>query len=159
ESTDKINIDTARERARAVIARIKQGKPAVEPPQPTADSFATITESWLRRHVRARGLRTADSIEWCLKKYVTPHWGNRPLAEIKRLDVAKLLDFVEDKHGARMADVVLTNVSSLMHWFARRDDSYVVPIVRGMRRSTNGARERVLNDDEIRLFWNAAGDC
>ena len=44
---------------------------------------------------------------------------------------------------------------SIATWVQSRDDDYVSPFVRGMRRSTNGARERILSDAEIREFWRA----
>ncbi|MGB8547988.1 MAG: integrase, partial [Xanthobacteraceae bacterium] len=59
-----------------------------------------------------------------------------------------------------MADLVLTYVGRLFNWHAIRDDSFRSPIVRGMAR-TNGkerARSRILNDDELRAAWKAAGE-
>ena len=41
-STDHLKIEQAREQARAVIARVKAGKPATEPPAPAPDSFAAV---------------------------------------------------------------------------------------------------------------------
>jgi integrase len=40
-----------------------------------------------------------------------------------------------------------------------RNEHYVSPVVRGMERNDKGARSRILNDDEIRALWQAAGDC
>jgi len=155
-STDHIGIEESRAKAREIIARVKAGKPATEPPPPPADSFAAVSENWLRRHVEAKDLRSAYEIKRCLAKYVLPVWANRPFVEIKRSDVAKLLDHIEDNHGARMADAVLTVVRSICTWFARRSDSYTPPFVAGMKRSTNGSRERILDESEIRILWKVA---
>jgi integrase len=155
-TTDHVKIEDARTKAREIIARVKAGKPATEPPPPAADSFAAVSKNWMRRHVEARGLRSRYEIERCLGKYILPVWGNRPFVEIKRSDVAKLLDHIEDAHGARQADAVLTVVRSICGWHATRDDNYVVPIVKGMKRSTNRPRERILTDDEIRILWRVA---
>jgi integrase len=153
---DHFKIDDARDKAREAIKRIKQGLPAIEAPPPAADSFAVVAANWQKRHVAAKGLRTAYNIERCLNKYVLPHWGTRPYADIRRKDVAALLDHIEDNHGARQADVCLTIIQSLANWYATRDDSYQSPVVRGMKRATNGARARILGDDELRLIWAAA---
>ena len=59
-----------------------------------------MVEDYLKRHVEARGLRTGDEIRRVLEVYVLPHWRDRPFAEIRRSDVAKLLDAIEDRHGA-----------------------------------------------------------
>jgi integrase len=54
-----------------------------------------------------------------------------------------------------MCDRVLATLAKLCSWQAARDDDYVSPIVRGMRRTVAAerARARVLDDDEIRLLW------
>jgi integrase len=44
----------------------------------------------------------------------------------------------------------------LATWHASRSDEYRPPLVRGAKRNKNRARERVLNDDEIRHVWAAA---
>lgn len=155
-STDHLPIEKAREQARAIIANVKGGRPAVEAPPPAPDSFAVVAGNWIKRHVTAKGLRSQAEIERCLGKYVLPHWGDRPFAEIRRSDVARLLDHIEDEHGARQADAVLTIIRSIATWHAARDDNYVVPIVKGMKRCTNGSRTRILDDDELRLIWKAA---
>jgi integrase len=157
-ATDHIGIEDARVKAREIIARVKAGKDATEPPPPAADSFAVVAANWLRRHVEARALRTRHEIERCLRRYVYPHWQNRPFTEIKRSDVARLLDHIEDEHGARQADAVLTIIRSICTWYSTRDDNYVVPIVRGMKRATNGSRERILDDHELRAVWRVAED-
>jgi len=43
-----------------------------------------------------------------------------------------------------------------MAWHQSRDENYTTPIVRGVRRNKSKARERILNDDEIRAVWKAA---
>jgi hypothetical protein len=85
--------------------------------------------------VAAKGVRTAAEIDRCLKKYVLPSWGARDFAGICKSDIAGLLDNVEDNHGPRMADVVLTIVRAVMNWYATRHDDYSPPVTRRMQRS------------------------
>ena len=73
-------------------------------------------------------------------------------------DIASLLDYVEDHHGARQADYVLAVVRQISNWYASRNDDYLSPFVRGMRRATPNKRERVLDDDELRKVWKSAED-
>jgi integrase len=75
--------------------------------------------------------------------------------------VSALLDKIEDKHGARQADMVLAIVRKITHWYQARNDDYVSPVVRGMARTKPADRKgkRILDDDEIRAMWNAADDC
>jgi integrase len=155
-AADVLSIDEAREKARAAIKRIKAGLPAIEPPAAKPDSFKAVAENWLKRHVAAKQLRSEREIRRSLEMYVYPRWAERDFIGIKRSDVAALLDHIEDEHGSRMADLVLAFVRSIANWFASRDDDYVSPFVRGMRRHQNGARSRILNDDELRAIWRAA---
>ncbi len=118
-------------------------------------SFGEIAAQFMKRHVEAHGLRSAPDIERSLG-YVLKQWRDRPFLEIKRRDVANLLDGIEDKHSAGVADGVLALLRKLFNWFAARSDDYVSPIVKGMRRTKPKARERILTDDELRALWAAA---
>ena len=84
-----------------------------------------------------------------------PEWSGRDLASIKRSDITKMLDHIEDEHGARQADYALDIVRRICNWQATRDDNYASPIVRGMRRTNPKERQRtrILSDDEIRRVW------
>jgi integrase len=154
--SDLFTIDEARERAREAIKRIQAGKPAFEAPV-KQESFQDVAEQWLKRHVAAKGLRSAGDLARLLKTRVYPRWADRPFVEIRRSDVAKLLDEIEDNHGPRQADMILAIVRGVMNWHVARSDDYTAPIGRGMRRThpNERARSRTLSDDELRAFWKA----
>ena len=156
--TDVLRIDDAREKARAAINRIRAGLPAFEVPAPKPDSFEEIAQQWLKRHVEAKGLRSAGDIERLLRTHILPAWSGRAFLDIRRSDVAALLDAIEDNNGARQADVILAYVRGIMNWYATRHDGYVPPIVRGMRRQApkSASRVRILDDTEIRAVWKVA---
>jgi integrase len=123
-----------------------------------ADTVAAIAKDFIVRHVEHNKLRTQNEIRRVFDKYILPAWGERPLAEIKRADVTKLVDRVADEHGQRQAEVVFARVRKLMGWHAARSDDYNSPIVAGMRPHQQRARSRVLSDDEIRALWKIAPD-
>lgn len=155
---DVLTIAEAREKARQAIKRIRAGLPAVEAPPAKLESFEDVAAQWLKRHVRAKGLRSEGEVTRLLRAHVYPAWKDRAFLDIRRSDVAALLDGVEDDHGARQADYVLAIIRGVMNWFATRHDDYVPPIVRGMRRTNpkERARSRILDDDELRAVWKAA---
>jgi integrase len=154
-AADVLGVDEARDLAREAIKRVRQGLPAIEPPPARPDSFKAVAENWLKRHVAAKKFRSEYEIRRVLERYVYPHWGNRDFISIKRSDISTLLDHVEDNHGAQQADKVLSVARGIANWFAGRDDDYVSPFVRGMRRHS-GARTRVLEDDELPVIWKTA---
>jgi integrase len=85
-----------------------------------------------------------------------PTFGKRPIASIRRKEIVRLLDNIEDNNGQGQADTILAIIRRVMNWHAVRDDDFRSPIVRGMRRYKKPPRERVLNDDELRAVWRAA---
>jgi integrase len=157
-STTEKTIEGARKIAIEVRERLKAGLEPFEPPKPEPDSVAVVAAEWLARHVRKNGLRTGDEMERILKRHIVPVWGDRPFAEIRRSDIARLLDAIEDKNGSFMADAVLAVLRAISTWFAKRDDSYQPPFVRGMKRvsSDKRKRDRILDDDELRKVWRTA---
>ncbi len=158
-STAEMMIAEAREIARMVIRRVEQGLPAFEAPKPKGDSVATVTAEWLKRHVDKNKLRTAPEYRRMVRKYILPHWGERGFEEIRRSDIAKLLDHVEDNHGSHQADAVLSVLRMLGNWQRDRSDDYVSPFSGVKRRVAKQDRRRhhKLTDDEIRALWLAAG--
>ncbi len=152
---DTIKIDDAREQARGVLKRLREGLTAQEQ---APETYRSVAENYLKRHVRANALISGDEVERVLNVYVLPVWGELPFADIRRSDIAKLLDAIEDKHGKATADVVLRTTRGVANWYAARSDDYASPFTRGMRRTSPQARTRarILTDDEIRVLWKAA---
>ena len=151
--TDLYTVDEAREMAREVIKAIKTGgnRGGVE-------TFDAVANEWIKRHVEKNGLISGDNIKKYLNRILIPAWSGREFASIKRSDVAKLLDDVEDKNGVIAGDFVLSIIRGVCNWYAMRNDNYSSPVVRGMRRANPKARarSRILDDDELRTLWAAA---
>jgi integrase len=147
-----LKLKDAREAARKFLA-----DPQKALAQADSGSFHEVAENFIKRHVEASKLRSQPEIERCLAKYIYPAWGQRPFREIKRGDVAALLDRIVDNHGARQADLVLAIIRKMANWYAARNDDYVSPVVRGMHRSNGAERrgKRILSDEEIRALWAA----
>jgi hypothetical protein len=94
-----LKLKDAREAARKFLA-----DPQKALAQADSGSFHEVAENFIKRHVEASNLRSQPEIERCLAKYIYPAWGQRPFREIKRGDVAALLDRIVDNHGAHQAD-------------------------------------------------------
>jgi integrase len=152
---DMLPIDEARAMARERIRRVRDGLSAIAPAPVKPDTFGDVAANWLRRHVEANGLRTGREMKRHLDVYVLARWKDRPMVGIRRSDVAALLDQIQDEHGARQADAVLTTVRSLAHFYAARHDDYTPPFTKGMKRDTARPRSRILDDDELRALWKA----
>jgi integrase len=119
------------------------------------DTFQAIAEEYFRREgCRLRSMAWQQS---ALRRLVHPTLGERQVDAIRRSEIIRLLDAIDEGSGPVMADRVLAVIRRILNWHATRSDDFRSPIVRGMAR-TNGkerARERTLTDDELRSLWNA----
>ena len=131
--------------------------------QSETGSFKEVAQDWVRLHVESANLRSHLEIKRILTKYIYPKWGNRRFREIGRLDANVLLDGIARDHGKSQADAVLAIIRGIMNWYQTRTNYYLSPLVRGMKRDTrkpkDRARDRILDDDEIRSLWKAADEC
>jgi hypothetical protein len=119
------------------------------------DTFKAISEEFFKREGDA--LRSEAERKRALERLAYPAIGAKPVDQIKRSDIIRLLDRIEDENGAAMADQQLAFIRRVLNWHAARSDDFVSPIVRGMRPGASEARQRVLSDDEIRAVWTAKG--
>jgi len=121
-----------------------------------ADTVRTISEEYLGRE--GKKLRTVDQRASILKRLVYPNIGDRPVESLKRNEINRLLDKIEDRNGPRAADMTLAVLSKIFNWHAARSDEFNSPIVRGMARHNNKEhrRTRILDDTELRAVWTAA---
>ena len=150
-----ITLEAARAKARDWLALISAGTdPKVREAARRADTFSAICEEYFRRDGKA--LRTVASRRRAIERLVYPSLGARPIDSIKRSEIIRLLDGIEDGSGPVMADRTLAAIRKIMNWHASRSDDFRSPIVRGMARTKpkERARERILSDDELRAIWN-----
>jgi integrase len=154
------SLDVAKREAAKILGQVADGadplgdrrKKAIE----AAGTFRSVAESYFKREgakLRSLAQRRAD-----FERLIYPKFGARPIGDIRRSDVVKLLDAIEEERGPVMADNTLAYLSKLFGWHAIRDDNFRSPIVRGMARTSSKerARSRILNDDELRRVWTTA---
>jgi integrase len=120
------------------------------------ETLRAICEEWAERE--AAGLRTGEARKSTLERLVYPVLGARPIADIRRSEIVRLLDGIEDAQGPAAADKTLAFIRRVFNWHASRSDDFRSPIVRGMARTKprERARARILSDDEIRVVWRVA---
>jgi integrase len=156
-----LRLSEARKEARAILGRVgKGGDPLAERRKveaAAANTLQTICETYFKRE--GKKLRTIAERQKTLRRLVYPVLGARQIDDVRRSDVARLLDRIEDQNGAVMADHTLSYLRRVLNWHASRADDFRTPITRGMARTkpAERARERILTDDEIRAVWTATG--
>ena len=153
-SVGAISLEDARARAREWLKLIGTG---VDPTQQTASAAPDTLEAVCSEYLARDGakLRSAEWVRRALERLVYPTLGQRPIASIRRSDIVRLLDQIEDERGPAMANRTLAILGRVMNWYAGRSDDFSSPIIRGMARRKQVARDRILNDDELRAVWRA----
>jgi integrase len=159
-----ISLAAARKLAASAMHDVAEGRdPTVQKREAVAKAVAAkantlraICEEYLERE--GTKLRTAHRRAQTLKRLVYNSLGSRNVHSIGRGELVRLLDQIEAKCGAAMADAVLKILSRVFNWFAVRDDNFRSPIVRGMGRinTKERARSRILSDVELRAVWRTA---
>jgi integrase len=151
-ATSLVGARTKAQTARADLEAGRDPRSALSKP----DTLKAICEEYFAREGAA--LRTGAFRKATLERLVYPTLGDTPINEVRRSDIARMLDRIEDECGPVMADQSLAYLRKVMNWYAARDEDFRSPIVRGMARTKpkERARERLLTDEELRAVWRAA---
>jgi integrase len=145
----------ARGRAKELRREVDNGGDPMATVEPDK-TVAEVLDLFVERYAPANLRRPKHYID-AFDRLVKPAIGRIGIPDLKRRHIAEMLDAIEDNNGAVMATRALSYLRSALNWYAARDDEFTVPIVRGMARSssTDRARDRTLDDDEIRTLWPA----
>jgi integrase len=166
-------VDDARQAARESMAKAATGDhPVREKRVQAVRSAANTCKAAIDRYLAEcdRDLKPKTAGEWrrIFEHDVLPRWGERPLAEIGKGDV---LELVNDKAGSRerkrkgcpggaavQAGKMLTRLRTFFGWAVANNLALADPTVGVRRPAKEAQRDRVLTDDEIRVFWAATGE-
>jgi hypothetical protein len=155
-----LTLTDARREAKVILGSVAKGADPLRERRKAGlagkNTLKAICEEYLMRE--GGRLRTVSDRRTTLERLVYPVLGTRQIEEIKRSDINRLLDRIEDESGARTASLTLAYLRKILNWHQTRDDDFVSPIVRGMDRGSATKRDRVLADDELRAVWKAADE-
>ncbi len=121
------------------------------------NTFGAVCKEYLASHAVTK-LRPMTRRERArqITKELAP-WRDRPISEISRKDVLRLLDPIASTRPI-MANRVHATLTHLFSWAEEREFIMTNPM-KGLRRplEKEAPRERVLSDDELAIVWAAAG--
>lgn len=159
-----ISLASARERARAIIAKANEGiDPRAELIEAVKERRANTFTAVLDRHVKQDAMRTISSwqnVERVLRLHVVPRLGDRPIADIRRSEVHEIMDDLVASGRIGTAREVRKQMSRIFNWAADREIIESNPLA-GMKRpdlARNTEAGRALTDIELRAIWKAAED-
>jgi hypothetical protein len=79
-----------------------------------ANTFRAVAENYFKR--KAAKLRSVDWQRHNLARLVYPEIGDVPIGELKRARYVAMLDKIEDRNGATMADMALAMIRPILVW-------------------------------------------
>jgi integrase len=160
-SPDIVSLGAARARAREIMAAVRLGgdpaKAKAEAREAAANTVGALIPRFLDRQRQRLKPRSMIETTRHLMKHAKPLHG-QSIKAIDRRMVAQLLETIEHENGGACANSVRASLSELFTWTAKAGHIESNPVAYTNRATENGARERVLSDDEIATIWNAADD-
>jgi hypothetical protein len=115
--------------ARGLAIEARGNLEAGKDPKPARGTLKEVADRYLAREAH---LRSIDERRKIFERLVYPPLGDRPIDDIRRSDIVRLLDDIEDGSGPVMANYTLAVVRRLFNWHSVRDENFRSPIVRGM---------------------------
>jgi integrase len=163
---DPMSLATARKLAADIMLQLNRGHDpaatkrdeAQAKQQAAADTFERIAVEYLARD--GDKLRSKRDRERTLRTRVFPALGHIPISQLKKSDVVRLLDKLEEENGPVAADRCLAFIRRVLNSHAERDDDYRPPLLRMKPRksASEQARDRILDDRELRAVWQASSE-
>lgn len=157
----KVSLAAARRQAGEWAEAVERGAdPAAE--RRGGQSFDDLWTEYLERYAKRRK-KSWRHDRWVAGRFIldyrahpsAPRFRDRPVAEITRREVVRLLDSIVDQGLDRSANVVKSLLSTVFNFGADRGWLEQSPIARLRNPAETPARSRVLSDQEIVAFWRA----
>jgi hypothetical protein len=120
--------------------------------------FGSVAEDYIARHLKGKRKEAVAARE--IRTELVTIWGERPISEIDRRDVVRLIEAIVDRPAGAYAHNIFQHIRSLFNWAINRGiyGLETSPCDRLKPAQLIGAkktRERVLNDAELRAFWRS----
>jgi integrase len=118
------------------------------------DTVAAVIDRYLDRYAAKRmRLDYFKETGRTLNRDVKPAFGSKPIRDVKRRDVRELLEQIVDRGSPSHANHVLAYLRAMMNWAVGNDLIEANPCSGLKMPAPLKERDRVLSDDEVRLFW------
>lgn len=149
----RFTLAEARKKARTLISDLEAGKAAPTPrrrSQGTAGTIRAMVPQYLSSKAH---LRSHSEIERILNNHVLPKIGDRFADSVTRGEITAFIDEIAERAPV-MARAVHAQLSAFYTWaLPRLDRLESNPCRDAGRPDKPKARDRVLNDDELRALW------
>lgn len=149
--------EKARSRAQEILYDVKRGDDPVQAARKRAREavdleFGKYVEAFTDGYLKLEWKDSWADAKRQLEMHVIPHLKGRPLPEIERYEIAKVIQRLKDRPA--LARNTHATLRKLFKWAVDQGDLLSSPIPAAP--SGVKARKRVLSPDEIRAIWHAS---
>ena len=150
----RITVAEARKRGYELADRVAKGyDPQAEAMEERlADSFTRLTQRYAMEYAE-NNLKSWHQGYYLLDRYVPKSFNKLRASAITRRDVKAVIGRLHSRPA--LARQVLAWISMVFKWAVEEAEIVAVNPCHGIRRAKTRDRERVLDDLELPLFWNA----
>jgi integrase len=141
-----------------LLAQVRLGRdPATEKEHArtrAAETFGALLPRFLERQRTKQKPRSYDETERHLMTHCKT-FHRMPVEGLARRIIGARLAEIEKHNGPAAANRTRASLSAYFTWLAREGYAEANPVAFTNKAVENGARERVLSDDELRIIWRA----
>lgn len=167
--------DSARKRAMELAEQVRRGSDPIDEGRDTLAAkeqaksakheaerrarellFSTYAKRFLADGMKADAReRTREGYRAALHNHAMPHIGNKPLPDIARTDIVRIMDKIPASQPA-VRRLVFAVLRKLFNWAKGRGDVDASPLDAMTTPTAAASRDRVLADAELAMVLNAA---
>lgn len=145
-----LGLRDARDAAREWLEGIENGGTARR-----VVTFDVLVDEFIRDHAKPK-IKTWREVDARMKNHVYPHWRGKRIDTITRQGVQALVDGIAT-HTEIAANRTLTNLKTIFQFALRRGYLDINPADAVVKPGKETARDRWLDEGEIKAFWQATG--
>ena len=155
----EISLSTARKKADDLRAKVADGVNPIdakrqERTESQSRTFKALAERYMAEHARRhKRPRSVEEDARNLNKHVLPKWGKRDYRKIWRADAIDLIEGMVAAGTHTAANRVHALISKVFSFGVDADLLEANPVSRLQKRGKETIGKRILQDDEIALFW------
>lgn len=120
-------------------------------------NFGDLFATWLERHAKVHK-KSWRHDEALYERHIKSRFGKKVVADLKRRDVIDVLDDIVDDVTPIQANRSHALISSVLNWALAEDKIDANPAHGIRKRAPETARDRVMNQKELKAFWRALTD-
>ena len=153
----RLSLAQARDKAIAALRLVDDGIDPAARRRQLGTRVDAICEDFIRQYARPRNRSWKEAERILQREFVSVH-GQRDIRDVRRADVLDLMDGAVERGASYQANRIHAHLRKLFNWCVERGIVDASPILGIKPPTREKARDRVLDDDEIRAVLRGCAE-